>query len=99
MDKLWSDDAWNDYLYWQIQDKDRHLFGPFLLIVYILLRYSMGFRRYMGMALLFWLHKTKKSDLIGAKHKLCMANSCEEITLREIREIQYNDFCIQYRRC
>lgn len=88
MDKLWSDDAWNDYLYWQTQDrktlkkinalikdiernglqgigkaeplryrsgwsrridKDRHLFGPFLLIVYILLRYSMGFRGYMGM--------------------------------------------------
>ena len=49
MDKLWSDDAWNDYLYWQIQDKDRHLFGPFLLIVYILLRYRMGFRGYMGM--------------------------------------------------
>lgn len=21
MDKLWSDDAWNDYLYWQIQDR------------------------------------------------------------------------------
>ena len=41
MDKLWSDDAWNDYLYWQIQDRDRHLFGPFLLIVYILLRYRM----------------------------------------------------------
>lgn len=21
MEKLWSDDAWNDYLYWQTQDK------------------------------------------------------------------------------
>ena len=20
-DKIWSDDAWNDYLYWQTQDK------------------------------------------------------------------------------
>ena len=20
-EKIWSDDAWNDYLYWQIQDK------------------------------------------------------------------------------
>ena len=21
-EKIWSDDAWNDYLYWQTQDKE-----------------------------------------------------------------------------
>ena len=27
MDKLWSDDAWDDYLYWQIQDRKTLLQG------------------------------------------------------------------------
>ncbi len=32
MNKLWSDRAWDDYLYWQMQDKKTHNVPRYLVI-------------------------------------------------------------------